>query len=193
MRIRDLVTEKFEQTLWELLQEKPINKVTVDEIVDRSGFSKRTFYNHFRDKNDLMSSIWQREYRMCWYEDDKPLTFPDFLVKYHRREFEIYGFLNNTLPYAGQNNLWETVQRTVVECLVDYIKRCGYGDAIDDDLLKFIEFYAHGVNGMAQSMFTETSVKHLRAYDLTPENRTDYEIRFIPEELKPYLLAEPKR
>jgi AcrR family transcriptional regulator len=42
--------------LVELIQEKPIDDVTVQEVLDRASVGRSTFYLHFRDKNDLLLS-----------------------------------------------------------------------------------------------------------------------------------------
>ncbi|MGN0046461.1 MAG: TetR family transcriptional regulator [Eggerthellaceae bacterium] len=47
---------KIANAFEELLCEKPFNKITVQDITDRCGISRQTFYNHFLDKFDL--SIW---------------------------------------------------------------------------------------------------------------------------------------
>jgi AcrR family transcriptional regulator len=39
-----------------LIQEKPIDDVTVQEVLDRASVGRSTFYLHFRDKNDLLLS-----------------------------------------------------------------------------------------------------------------------------------------
>jgi AcrR family transcriptional regulator len=39
-----------------LIQEKPIDKVTVREVLDRAGVGRSTFYVHYRDKDDLFLS-----------------------------------------------------------------------------------------------------------------------------------------
>jgi AcrR family transcriptional regulator len=36
--------------------EKPIDEVTVQEVLDRASVGRSTFYLHFRDKNDLLLS-----------------------------------------------------------------------------------------------------------------------------------------
>ena len=45
----------------ELCGRKPIQKITVQDIVEAAGVSKQTFYNYFRDKQDLMNSVYQVE------------------------------------------------------------------------------------------------------------------------------------
>lgn len=34
-------------TFWQLLEEKPYNKITVQDIVDRCHVNRNTFYYHF--------------------------------------------------------------------------------------------------------------------------------------------------
>src|SRR5581483_3801219 len=37
-----------------LIAEKPIDDITVQEVLKRAGVGRSTFYLHFRDKNDLL-------------------------------------------------------------------------------------------------------------------------------------------
>jgi len=39
-----------------LIVEKPINEVTVQDVLERSGVGRSTFYLHYRDKDDLLLS-----------------------------------------------------------------------------------------------------------------------------------------
>lgn len=42
--------------LVELMQEKPFDNITVQEVLDRADVSRTTFYTHYRDKDDLFLS-----------------------------------------------------------------------------------------------------------------------------------------
>jgi AcrR family transcriptional regulator len=55
-RTRMLLGEAFLR----LIMEKPIEEITVQEVLDRAGVGRSTFYLHFRDKNDLLLSQWER-------------------------------------------------------------------------------------------------------------------------------------
>lgn len=48
-------------SFWELLEEKPYNKITVKNITDRCQVNRNTFYYHFRDIPDLLERIIKRE------------------------------------------------------------------------------------------------------------------------------------
>jgi AcrR family transcriptional regulator len=42
--------------LLKLIMEKPVNDITVQDVLDRAGVGRSTFYLHFRDKDDLLVS-----------------------------------------------------------------------------------------------------------------------------------------
>jgi AcrR family transcriptional regulator len=44
----------------ELIHERPIEEVTVQDVLDRASVGRSTFYLHFRDKNDLLLSQLER-------------------------------------------------------------------------------------------------------------------------------------
>ena len=51
-RTRDLLGD----ALVRLMQEKPFDAITVQELLDRAGVGRTTFYTHYRDKQDLFLS-----------------------------------------------------------------------------------------------------------------------------------------
>jgi AcrR family transcriptional regulator len=48
--------ERLGSALVALIQEKPIDEVTVQEVLNRASVGRSTFYLHYRDKNDLLLS-----------------------------------------------------------------------------------------------------------------------------------------
>ena len=187
---KNLVKEALADTLREMLEERSIDKITVEEIVERSGYSKRTFYNHFRDKHDVVSYIWKREYRSCMYEGDELLSTYDFLLKYHRHEASLTTFFRNVLTYSGQNNLWETVHEASIECTLLQMRRNGFEGELDESYRSAINFWVHGMNGMSRDLFENTEIKHRAVRPLTPEERVQREIALIPDLLRPWLLPD---
>lgn len=49
------------KTLFELLNEKPLAKITVKDIVESCGVNRNTFYYHFRDISDVVECALLRE------------------------------------------------------------------------------------------------------------------------------------
>jgi AcrR family transcriptional regulator len=48
--------ERLGSSLVSLIAEKAIDEITVQEVLDRAGVGRSTFYLHFRDKDDLLLS-----------------------------------------------------------------------------------------------------------------------------------------
>lgn len=56
------ITEKaLAQALKQLMQEKSINRIRIQEITDVCHMTRHTFYNHFKDIYDLLGWIYKNE------------------------------------------------------------------------------------------------------------------------------------
>jgi len=52
--------ERLGSALVALIQERPIDDVTVQEVLDRASVGRSTFYLHYRDKDDLLLSQFEK-------------------------------------------------------------------------------------------------------------------------------------
>ena len=50
----DLTKRALEQSLKNLLLQKPLSKITISDIADDCGINRMTFYYHFKDIYDLI-------------------------------------------------------------------------------------------------------------------------------------------
>lgn len=58
--------EIIARTFTELLDEKPMSKITVKDIVERCGVNRNTFYYHFRDIPDVVEFIMKKNGMRFW-------------------------------------------------------------------------------------------------------------------------------
>ena len=57
------ITKKaLAQTMKELMAKQPFSKISVGDICDACGMSRKSFYYHFRDKYDLVNWIFDTEF-----------------------------------------------------------------------------------------------------------------------------------
>ena len=68
------------RALVELLAEKPVERVTVRDIVERCGVNRNTFYYHFQDIPDAMDYAMRRELRRIIDEDPASGTVTEALL-----------------------------------------------------------------------------------------------------------------
>ena len=84
----------------ELLDEKPFNKITVKDIVDRCGINRNTFYYHFDDIPSLMEkilvsridSLIDKRFKIGSFVDCVTLTI-NYFLKNKKSVMHIYKYI----------------------------------------------------------------------------------------------------
>jgi AcrR family transcriptional regulator len=94
--------ERLGMALLELMVEKPIDEVTVQEVLDRASVGRSTFYLHFRDKNDLLLS--QLEVFLA--------TMSNWLSLRGEKSHRVVPVEEMFAHIGGQNKIW----RALVDC-----------------------------------------------------------------------------
>lgn len=87
------------QALIDLIVEKPIDEITVQEVHDRAGVGRSTFYLHFRDKNDLL---------LCQLEQFLEMMSTLLIVRKDpsRRVLPVAEMFEHI---GGQNRIWKAL------------------------------------------------------------------------------------
>ena len=65
---KEILAESFR----ELAEKKPVDRITVPEIVENCGYSKTTFYREFKDKYDLMAWDYTRRQKVIMDQTASP-------------------------------------------------------------------------------------------------------------------------
>lgn len=60
-----LTEEAIKNTYLQLLEEKPMDKITISEITKRIGINRQTFYYHYKDIIDLTADIFNDVSKYC--------------------------------------------------------------------------------------------------------------------------------
>lgn len=91
------------QTMKDLMERGPFAKISVGDICEACGMSRKSFYYHFRDKYDLVNWIFNTEFietvQKSGYEDG--WEFLSDLCAYFYREREFY---RSAMAIEGQNS-----------------------------------------------------------------------------------------
>lgn len=139
------VKKLLAQSLLELFEEgKPLDKITVTDIIKRAGAGRQTFYNHFKDKNDLMYWIYKQSLK-GETQIIQEQSFSAYLCSVYKTAQQRYPhFLQEACKITGQNCLADAI---VYQSYIYYRNRIRetYGDKVFDDQLKFaLHYQAYG-------------------------------------------------
>ena len=134
-------------TLKDLMNKKPLKKITIQELVDAANVNRQTFYYHFHDIYDLLSWIYQVEaineianvtYE-SWCEEIK------IIVNYI---YENKKFCYATYRSLGKNSL-DRFLLSVFDSLTEKVLAdIEHSELLSpDDRLFIIRLYGHALSG----------------------------------------------
>ena len=129
----------------------PLERVTVKQLLERSGVSRQTFYNHFLDKNDLICQVYEQ--RMVHAFTGAPTGFAyraeleRSLV--HMREHGT--FLQQAVKMSGQNNLTDHVVARTQKFDLDWHQELWGPDPMLEELRLATIYHAMASTQMALS------------------------------------------
>lgn len=110
-----ITKETFAKALKELLQERPLAKISVKDITEQCELSRNAFYYHFKDKYELVNWIFYDDMLRNANAFNDPTRLTDSFLGvcqclYREREFYFACF-----QYVGQNSLFEALHELYYE------------------------------------------------------------------------------
>lgn len=131
------ITKKaLAQALKGLMAEQPFSKISVGDICEECGMSRKSFYYHFKDKYDLVNWVFYTEFieamSVSDYQNGWALFAAVCSYFYHER-----GFYRSALLIEGQNSFPDYF-REVMTPLLEYLFQELY--TVEQDARFFFDF-----------------------------------------------------
>lgn len=113
------------QAFLQLLDERPLSKITVKDIVDLCGINRNTFYYHFEDIPALIEAISKEEMDLLVQKharvdsmEDCLMIAVDFIMKKRRAVLHLYNSNNRDLYERELMNICQYVVETYFDSLL---------------------------------------------------------------------------
>ncbi|MCL4441764.1 MAG: TetR/AcrR family transcriptional regulator C-terminal domain-containing protein [Firmicutes bacterium] len=140
----------FADSLKELAKTKPLDKITVRDIVDNCGAGRQTFYNHFKDKYDLINWIYKTNAHTIWKTYIYTETWDKVIGRMLAHMKENQAFYFRAINDKGQNSFFDFLYEHTRVSYIKMIKKFFGEDALTNSLLFTIDLYCHGVLNMVK-------------------------------------------
>lgn len=173
--------ELFAESILELIQTTPLQKITVGAIASNCGMTSRSFYNHFLDKYDLVNWIFINQVEQAYAQLGATLTWKELLIHLIHIMEERKSFYKSVLvDFSVETNFKTEVIERSTDLLLAYVND-NYS-AIDDlEELKFqIGTYFYGMMGMMELQLHKNEPMDI-------DKIADYFTLAMPEILQSYL------
>ena len=140
---KEILAESFR----ELAENRPVDKITIQEIVDNCDYSPATFYRQFRDKYDLIA--WDYVNRTTEIMDKIGIngyewkdTLSDAMTFYLNNKEYIQNLLKHT---SGHDAFVRYMTEANIDHLTKYILKLSGQKQLDDDTAIFVRIYCSGM------------------------------------------------
>ena len=134
---KELLAESFR----ELAEKKPVDKITIQEIVDNCDYSMATFYRHFRDKYDLIA--WEYVHRTDMIMEKVGIadytwedTISDGMIFYTENKVYIQNLIRHTSGHdAFIRYMVEANTKHLTNCIMK-LEKCNLYFAVREYFIK---------------------------------------------------------
>lgn len=169
-------------SLKELAHFKPVDKITVKELTKNCNLTPPTFYNHFRDKFELMAWIYNQKVEAAIKNFGVTDSFEDVVCRWMEIILEDEIFYVNLLKNAvGQNSFRYTTNDHAINLLADWIKIHHNLDELPLPICFCLRFYMRALSETVNDWC-------LGKWDCSPRDMAKFFVEAMPAPLKPLLL-----
>ncbi|MFS1663523.1 TetR/AcrR family transcriptional regulator [Streptococcus sp. zg-JUN1979] len=92
----------FIRALLRLMHEKPLDEISIKEIVAEASLTRQTFYRHFTSKDDVLKTCLDQMYKECFSMIDS--KHPKHLVEVLRAYFDYWLHYQKGIQILYQQN-----------------------------------------------------------------------------------------
>ena len=182
MIFRQSTEELLAESLKDLAKFKPVDKITIKELTANCGLTPPTFYNHFRDKYELMAWIYNQKVEASLENFGRGDSFEDVICKWMEIILEDEKFYINLLKNAvGQNSFRYATNDHAINLIADWIKTRHNLNELSPEIYFCIKFFMRAISEFVNDWA-------LSKWECTPRDMARFFIAAMPEPLKPLLL-----
>lgn len=133
----------------ELLLEKPINKITVNDIAEKCEINRQTFYYHFHDIIELAEWICEVDAENALKENKTYDTWQEGFLSIFEVMRKDKPFIVNIYRHVPREYLYKYLYRVTYQLLYDVLEEKAKGLVVrEEDKMFIVNFYKYGFVGL---------------------------------------------
>ncbi len=184
MEDRQTTKEMLAASLKELAKAKSVEVVSVREIVNNSGLTSTTFYNHFRNKYELMAWIYDMRLYPYFGELFTKYSWQDAIRQFSLILLEDPEFYENALKNtSGLTSFRYATNNFAIGMILERIRHCFGQEGAMDDIAFSLKYYMRMISEAINDWFLGGRVIPVEKFSVML-------VDLMPPSLRPILLAE---
>ena len=145
----DITKRAMSAALKNLLKEKKLNKITVQDIADECGINRQTFYYHFQDIYDLVEWTCIEDTEKVLKENRTYDTWQEGFLSVFDLAKKDKTFIDNIYRSVSLEMLEQYLYRLVYPLLKNVVDEKANGQTVREENKKYIaDFYKYAFVGV---------------------------------------------
>lgn len=150
---------EFIAAFWNIYEDKPLRKISVSQLCAKAGYSRVTFYNHFKDMFDLWDAAVDEIVDMIKIQFSSSIDFDEFLERGLVEVFymPIISEKGAHLKILVEQDDFHLFRKKVMNEIMPFIldKYFSNDDSVDIDTLKLaLEYQSNAILGVFKHWFS---------------------------------------
>ena len=145
----DITKRALEESLKHVMLKKPVNKITISDIVEDCGVNRATFYYHFQDIYALIEWSCEEDSKKALQSNTTYDTWQQGFINIFHAVEENKPFILNVYRHISQEQIIQYLYRVVFPLLMGVVEECSQGLTVRDEDKRFIaDFYKYAFVGL---------------------------------------------
>lgn len=147
----------LEASLKNLLLQKPLNKITINDIAEDCGISRMTFYYHFKDIYDLVEWACVEDAARALEGKKTYDTWQEGFLNIFRAVQDNKPFIMNVYRSVGRERVEHYLNPLIHSLLLDVVEEKSVGMAVNEEDKNFIaDFYEYAFIGIVLNWINDS-------------------------------------
>lgn len=148
MTLSQLTKMAFAKSLKKLLEQKKLNKITINDIVSNCGLNRQTFYYHFKDIYDLLDWIIEKEFSVSPALEDNEDVWRDVISEILQTLKKNKEIVLNLYKSLSREKVDDYINKSIYEAIKCFV-RCHFkeGEIPKETEELIINFYKYAFSG----------------------------------------------
>ena len=136
-------------SLKKLLNQKPLNKITINDIAEDCGISRMTFYYHFKDIYDLVEWVCVEDAAKILEGKKSYDTWQEGFLNIFQAVLANKPFVMNVYRCVSRERIEQYLNPLIRQLILDVVEEKSAGMALDEGDKRFIAgFYEYAFVGV---------------------------------------------
>ena len=136
------------ESFLELLKNKPFDKITVTDVIEKADINRNTFYYYFENIYDLIDQIFVQEEKRFRNESHENSTFYDEYSKAAAIILNNRNAIINIYKSKSQDVLKQYIEKTAKLVVEYFVRKAAEKNNVPEDGIAYVTFfYSYAITG----------------------------------------------